>query len=163
MKDLQMTNQYFTTTPVCPHQVFTGLSVWILHNQMLHEHQPVSLCEMTVSICLSPPPYFCLAGGLNSWRYGLSWSGSTHSYCSRFGWAQLWLAQHWRLVQILNHFVLTSAFVTQCCRWLSERRVRGELCVNADKWTPQRDILWQKTGIIMHVPIHSLKVQLCFT
>lgn len=62
-----------------------------------------------------------LDGGPNFWKYGLSWSGSTRPYWSIFGWAQLWLALHWRLAKSPNHFVLTSAFVTQCWRWLWQR------------------------------------------
>lgn len=86
-------------------------------------HPNLHLClkRMLLFISISPVLLGYLDGGPNFWRYGLSWSGSTRPYWSSFGWAQVWLALRWRLAKSPNHFVLTSAFVTQCWRWLWQR------------------------------------------
>lgn len=86
-----------------------------------HQNQHLCLKRMLLFISIFPVLLGYLDGGPNFWRYGLSWSGSTRPYWSSFGWAQVWLALHWRLAKSPNHFVLTSAFVTQCWRWLWQR------------------------------------------
>lgn len=45
-----------------PPGLYWSLCIVILHTQMLHKHQPVSLCEMTLSICLSTPPPNSVSG-----------------------------------------------------------------------------------------------------
>lgn len=86
-----------------------------------HQNQRLCLKRMLLFISIFPVLLGYLDGGPNFCRYGLSWSGSTAPYWSSFGWAQLWLALYWRLGKSPNHFVLTSAFVTQCWRWLWQR------------------------------------------
>lgn len=133
---------------------------------MPNTSNPASLFETAVfSIHLSFPPLsVSLAGGPNFWRYGLSWSGSTRPYWSSFGWAQLWLALHWRLVKSPNHFVLTSAFVTQCCRWLWQREEWG-IKIHSMVKTEWQMCYKISIGIIMHMSINSLKLHysLCFS